>query len=173
MCEGCRSCFVLNHEMVKFSTICGAADSGTVGFDHPPPFWGGRDTGVCACPLSPSDCVACADCSGLHVEDHLHGGGEVAEAVSLLGDMAMARPWEVIGDERDLLRRQYVQGAHARIGRLLGIGVVGELEARLFNQQDLVVGQVADRGQRLAVGSDHEDHVADGVARCGDRLDAR
>ena len=41
----------------------------------------------------------------------------------------------------------------------LEIGVVGELDARLLDQQHLMVREIADRGQRLAVGGDHERSV--------------
>ena len=98
---------------------------------------------------------------------------KVPEAVALLGDMAHARPREVVGDERDAVGCEHVEDAYARAGRLLRVGVVGEFDARLLDQQHLMVREIADRGQALAVRGDHEDRVPDGVAGRRDGLDAR
>ena len=67
---------------------------------------------------------------------HLHRRGMIAEAVTLLRDMADAGPGEMIGEDRRPVRRQHVQHLDVRRHRLLGVGVVGVLGARPLGKQD-------------------------------------
>ena len=49
-----------------------------------------------------------------------------AEAVALLGDVADARPGEVIGQRAGLVVRQHGQHLHPALGRHLRIGIIRE-----------------------------------------------
>jgi hypothetical protein len=81
--------------------------------------------------------------SPLLINHHLQRSREVPETLALFSYVANAGPRKMIGDERDAIRRQHVEDTHARVRRLLGIGVVCELDTRLLNQQYLMVRQVA------------------------------
>jgi hypothetical protein len=70
----------------------------------------------------------------------------VSEHLAGLGDVAIARPGEVIGYHRRLVRRQHVQHFYARGRRLLRIGVVGKFHPRLFEQQHRMVREIAEAG---------------------------
>ena len=80
---------------------------------------------------------------------HLHPFRIEAEAVALFGHVADAWPCEVIREQRDLVIRQHAEHLHARLRRLLGVGIVLELGQRLLQQQDRMVGEIADVAQLL------------------------
>jgi len=58
---------------------------------------------------------------------HLHPFRIEVEAVALLGHVADAWPCEVVREQRDLLVRQHAEHLHARLCRLLRVGIVLEL----------------------------------------------
>ena len=84
--------------------------------------------------------------------------------------MAVTGPREVMGHHRRLVGRQHGEELDPWLRRLLGIGVVGELHSRTFEQQHGMVREVAWEGERLAGGVDHQDRVADGMTGRRDRL---
>jgi hypothetical protein len=94
------------------------------------------------------------------------------ETVAELGDMADAGPREVITKEGNSISGKHIEHPHARVGPLLGVRMVKELEARLQHQQNMKVREIADDAQRLALGRDHEDRVPNGVTGRRHRLDA-
>src|SRR6516162_1264047 len=80
---------------------------------------------------------------------HLHPYRIESEGVALLGHVANTRPWEVIGEQRDLLVREHAKHLHARLRRLLRVGIVLELCQRLLQQQDGMMGKITDVAQLL------------------------